>query len=81
MRDSTVYYRIQYLVTNQKVGGVQCLVLQSNPSNPDTLGPIKSALISGVGMYRTAKTVLYIEVSLFQSVLIEGFHCISNILY
>ena len=27
-------------------------------------------------VFGTAKTVLYIEVSLFQSVLIEGFHCI-----
>ena len=26
-------------------------------------------------VFGTAKTVLYIEVSLFQSVLIEGFHC------
>ena len=52
-------------------------MVQWNPSNPDTLEPQK---VSGVEKYTNvafgiAKTVLYIEVSLFQSVLIEGFHC------
>ena len=50
-----------------------------NLSNPDRLGPqkAKGVLISGVEQYTnvvfgTSKTVLYIEVSLFRSVLIEG---------
>ena len=48
-----------------------------NLSNPDTLGAEESVLISGVKLYTnmafgTTKSVLFIEVSSFQGVLIRG---------
>ena len=52
-------------------------VLQWNHFNPDTLETEESVLISGVKLYTnmvfgTAKSVLFIEVSSFQGVLIRG---------
>ncbi len=75
---------VLYLGSNVKQ--VKELYIQSDLSNPDTLGTIPSVLFSEASWFQgiktasfgAATTVPFIEVPLFQSVLIEGFYCMYH---